>query len=211
MTNRPKEIGTAAETAVVRAARRLGFPNADRLTLTGNKDRGDIGLCPGVILEVKGGEAAKKSTDDDISRWLAETNREALNAHAEVAFLVTQRRGVGAPNAHRWWAWWRLAWLETVLPIDHQWDTAATIPIRMQLTDALCLLRAAGYGDPETGPLIELAQQQEPQTDHRQTNQHSEHAIPQTHEPHLLPHSPEDASDHRHDPMRPPAEVAPHG
>lgn len=112
MTRRPKDIGTAAETAVVRAARCLGFPGADRLTLTGNKDRGDIGLCPGVILEVKGGEQARGASEVDIDRWLNETNTERRHAHADIALLVVQRRGVGAPNAHRWWAYWRLGWLE---------------------------------------------------------------------------------------------------
>ncbi len=53
MTTRSKEIGTAAETVVVRAARARGFPLADRLTLTGRYYRDDIGLCSGVIVEVK--------------------------------------------------------------------------------------------------------------------------------------------------------------
>jgi len=147
MVNRPKNIGTAAETAVVRAARRLGFPNADRLTLTGHLDRGDIGLAPGVIIEVKGGEQARNATDTDIERWLDETNREAFNANADVAFLVTQRRGVGAPNAHRWWAWWRLGWIDHLRDDRHPDDIDPT-PVRMLLTDALQLVRAAGYGTP---------------------------------------------------------------
>lgn len=112
MVNRPKNIGTAAETAVVRTARTHGFPHADRLTLTGALDRGDVGLCPGVILEIKGGEAARSASDHMITKWLNETDRERTNAGADIAFLVVQRRGVGAPNAHRWWAYWRLTWLE---------------------------------------------------------------------------------------------------
>lgn len=147
MVNRPKQIGTAAETAVVRAARRLGFPGADRLTLTGSKDRGDIGLCPGVIIEVKGGAAAKDASDSLIDAWLEETNREAFNAGADVAFLVVQRRGVGAPNAHRWWAYWRLNWLENLRGTDPVFTPDRT-PIRMRLVDALRILRVAGYGNP---------------------------------------------------------------
>ncbi|MBD5787125.1 hypothetical protein IF650_13135 [Cellulosimicrobium terreum] len=156
MTNRPKQIGTAAETAVVRAARTRGFPHADRLTLTGNKDRGDIGLAPGVILEIKGGEKARTASDLDIERWLDETNREALHAGADVAFLVTQRRGVGAPNAHRWWAWWRLGWLEHLR--GHETDTedpTHDLVVRMLLDDALTLIRTAGYGQPITPPEAE--------------------------------------------------------
>lgn len=146
MTNRPKNIGTAAETAVVRAARLRGFPNADRLTLTGNKDRGDIGLCPGVILEVKGGAAAKDASDHQIDMWIAETLRERIHAGAEHAFLVTQRRGVGAPNAHRWHAWTTIADLNVLRPSDT--NPYAYLPIRMTLDHLLWLLRFHGYGTP---------------------------------------------------------------
>lgn len=149
MTNRPKQIGTAAETAVVRAARERGFPQADRLTLTGANDRGDVGLCPGVILEVKGGQAAKAASDGQILTWLAETERERVNAGAHVAFLVTQRAGIGAPNAHRWWAHTTVGTFLTLL--GDQWGTDqavnAAAPLRMTLADALAVVRAAGYGD----------------------------------------------------------------
>jgi|GEM_PF-726725 len=147
MVNRPKQIGTAAETAVVRTARRLGFPGADRLTLTGHLDRGDVGLCPGVIIEVKGGGAAKTASDGLIDTWLAETARERLHAGADVAFLVTQRAGVGAPNAHRWWAWWRLG---DLIALRHTWRAGTDAVVRMQLGDALAQLRAVGYGEPLT-------------------------------------------------------------
>lgn len=144
MVNRPKQIGTAAETAVVRAARPRGFPHADRLTLTGNQDRGDVGLCPGVVIEVKGGDTARTASDGLIDAWLIETERERVHARADVAFLVTQRPGVGPANAHRWWAWFRLGWLPglIVVPPHDQ------LVVRMQLGDALQLLRGAGFGDP---------------------------------------------------------------
>lgn len=147
MANRPKNIGTAAETAVVRAARRHGFPHADRLTLTGSQDRGDVGLCPGVILEVKGGEAARRASDQLIATWLAETERERINAGAHLAFLVTQRPGIGAPNAHRWWAHMTLTTL-LHLADGYDYDRGPTgrIPLRMTLDSALALLRDAGYG-----------------------------------------------------------------
>src|SRR5690606_39625587 len=99
MVNKPKQIGTAVETAIVRAARTRGFPNADRLTLTGATDRGDIGLCPGVIIEAKGGQQAKTASDALIAKWLTETETERQNAGAAIAFLVTQRPGIGLPNA----------------------------------------------------------------------------------------------------------------
>lgn len=150
MVNRPKAIGTAAETAVVRAARRLGFPGADRLTLTGSQDRGDIGLCPGVIVEVKGGDAARRASDGAIERWLAETERERANAGATVAFLVVQRAGVGAPNAHRWHAFWRHGWICDLrgYPTELRDMVTDSSVVRMSLESALAQVRAVGYGSP---------------------------------------------------------------
>ena len=50
--NKPKRIGTAAETAVTRYARTAGFPLAERRALAGGADLGDILLAPGVIVGV---------------------------------------------------------------------------------------------------------------------------------------------------------------
>ncbi len=151
--NRPKQIGTAAETAVVNTARTRGFPHAERVVLHGTNDQGDVhltpGLCPGVIIEVKGGDTARSASDKLIDTWLHETETERRHAGAAHAFLVTQRRGVGAPNAHHWWAWWRLGWLPGP-PIGNP-DTDDT-PIRMLYGHALRLLRAAGYGNPLNPP-----------------------------------------------------------
>lgn len=104
MTNKPKNIGTAAESAVVKALRKHGFPHAERRALAGVLDLGDITGCPGIVWEVKGGEAAKSASDAQVEAWLDETERERQNAGAQVGILVLQRRGIGHDNAHRWWA-----------------------------------------------------------------------------------------------------------
>ena len=154
MVNRPKAIGTRAETAVARYAHAHGFPHADRRALAGSLDRGDILVCPGIIAEVKGGAAAETASDELIRRWLAETERERVNAGAAIAVLVTKRRGVGPQRAGQWAAWmpfWTLAHVEGTAA------TAAThrarqhyrdVPVRLTLADTLTLLRAAGYGEP---------------------------------------------------------------
>lgn len=150
MVNRPKNIGTAAETAVVRVAHTRGFPGADRLTQRGRHDRGDIGLAPGVILEVKAGHAAETASDAQIDAWLHETETERANAAADVAILVTKRKGHGPTNAHRWWAHMRARDLLT-LAGHHQATTAPAFdqaPVRLTLELVLLQLRAAGYGDP---------------------------------------------------------------
>lgn len=147
---RPRDIGTTAETAVVRIARAYGFPHADRLALHGRMDIGDVGLCPGVVVEVKGGETARNASDLLVDAWLDQTAAERTNAGAEVAFLVVQRRGVGAPNAARWWAFWRLSWLEQLTsgmrPNEYE-HPSLTAPVRMQLGPTLDLLRAYGFGE----------------------------------------------------------------
>lgn len=102
--SRAKQIGTAAESIVVAVAKRNGFPHAKRVTLSGSKDQGDIHLGDGipVILEVKGGKQTDKLTPGKVTKWLAETECERVNAGAEVGLLVTQRRGYGIVNAEKW-------------------------------------------------------------------------------------------------------------
>lgn len=155
MTNRSKAVGTSAESAVVRAARAHGFPHAERVVLHGNLDQGDVRLTPGLtagcIVEVKGGQAAKTASDGQIEKWLAETERERVNAGADVAILVTARAGIGAPNAHRWWAHWRLSSLVWLQERHVYIPTALTdAPVRLTLAHSLTLLRHAGYGDTPT-------------------------------------------------------------
>lgn len=151
MTNRPKQIGTSCETAVVRVSKPLGFPLAERLALAGENDLGDVRLAPYVHLEVKGGKAAETASDAQIEAWMLETERELANAGALAGALVTKRKGVGAANAHRWWAHVRASWLA-------QWraypaELAAELQagpdhtIRMTLDSLLAQLRHSGYGD----------------------------------------------------------------
>lgn len=161
MTNRPKNIGTAAETAVVRAARPLGFPWAERLALAGAQDIGDVRLAPYVHLEVKGGHAAETASDAQIEAWMLELEAELDHADALAGALITKRKGVSAANAHRWWAYVRASWLAAWRAYPA--DLTATMQagpdhtIRMTLDSLLAQLRAAGYGDPITPALDEEA------------------------------------------------------
>ena len=151
MVNKPKAIGTAGETAVVRAIRTHGWPNAERRALAGEHDLGDATGTPGICWEIKSGNAAKDASDGQIDAWLAETERERVNARADIGVLVTQRRGVGAKNAHRWWAWlpmWQVAELAAGHPAGLLNARTRHLPARMLLEDVCALLRVAGYGDP---------------------------------------------------------------
>lgn len=152
MTNRPKQIGTAAETAVVATARALGFPLAERLALAGAQDLGDVRLAPYVHLEVKSGHAAEQASDAQIEAWMLETERELAHAGALAGALITKRKGISGTRAHLWWAHVRASWLATwrAYPAELTADVQAgpDHTIRMTLDSLLAQLRASGYGDP---------------------------------------------------------------
>lgn len=152
MSNPSKAKGTACESAVVAVARPLGFPLAERLALAGAQDLGDIRLAPYVHLEVKGGKAAEQASDAQIEAWMLETERELANAGALAGALVTKRKGVGAANAHRWWAYVRASWLAQwrAYPAELTAEIQAgrDHTIRMTLDSLLAQLRSSGYGDP---------------------------------------------------------------
>lgn len=171
--SRSGAIGTKAETAVVRAAKTRGFPHADRLRLSGADDRGDVQLTPtltaGVILEVKGGEMARAASENRVFGWLVETERERVNARADLGILVVQRRGVGEANAHRWWAYLTAHTLRRLfLTVEHgtsyldaeaadEWPEedlgSLFFPVRLTLEEVLWLIRLAGWGSPVDEPL----------------------------------------------------------
>jgi len=157
---RPRDIGTRAESAVVRYLHTAGFPYAERRSLRGALDAGDITGTPGICWEVKGGDAARTASDLTIGRWMQELAVEVSHADATVGLLVVQRAGVGPANAGRWWAYmpaFQVADLAAPEPL------AATrvyaFPVRMLLADAVTLLRAAGYGtaaESAAAPVIPL-------------------------------------------------------
>lgn len=140
MTNKPKALGTAAESAVVAAMQRNGFPHAERRALRGILDAGDITGAPGIAVSVKGGNMAKTASDTQIEDWLSELETQRGHAKADVAVLVVQRKGVGYPNAERWWAVVDGLHLRAAPPLN--------APVRMLLIDVLRWLRASGYGNP---------------------------------------------------------------
>lgn len=154
MTNKPKAIGTACETAVVRYLVPNGFDGAERTALHGSLDEGDVTGTPGVAWEVKAGNAAETASDAQIEAWLGEAEVERRNKRADVAVLVLKRKGKGAPNAGQWWAYlhgWAFYCLAELTVTDRV-DRApiADLPaVRITLAELVALLRAAGYGTPE--------------------------------------------------------------
>lgn len=145
---RPRDIGTAAETAVVRYLRNHGFPHAERRALRGARDAGDITGTPGICWSVKGGQMAKDAGDGLVEDWLSDLDKQTHHAGADHGILVTQRRGYGPDRAGKWWAITRL---DGFVPIaahtasTHQPDLSRA-PVRVHLADMCQLLRHAGYG-----------------------------------------------------------------
>jgi hypothetical protein len=150
---RPKDIGTATETAVVNYLREHGWPHAERRALAGTHDLGDIIGTPGICWEIKGGKAAETAGDGQVAGWLAETERERWNAQADFGVLVMKRKACGTASVGRWWAVMQASDLAVVVRLGAGFGPSAcsvvATPVRLHLADAVTLLRAAGYGTPE--------------------------------------------------------------
>lgn len=147
MSARPKDIGTASETAVRNALIGLGYDerSVQRHVLKGAHDEGDIWLETDdglIIFEVKGGAMAKNASVGQVTKWMKETVEETANARAMYGFLVTQRAGVGLPRAHEWPAHVMLSDLARILGTT----ASATSPIQ-RVTMPLWLLVKAIRGE----------------------------------------------------------------
>lgn len=145
--NRSKAIGTKAETAVVNAARPRGFPLADRHVLKGSLDECDVWLCPGVVVQVKGGAYAKDASENLIESWLNELEVQKKNARADVAFLVVQRRGISERNAHLWPAYIKHDDMLNLCGADGM-RYGINRKVCVSYDDMLVICRLAGWGIP---------------------------------------------------------------
>ena len=84
-----KRKGTAAESAVVQYLQAMGFTHAERRSLNGAKDRGDIAGLPGVVIEVK------NCARQELAGWVAEAETERDNDNASLGAVWHKRRGKG--------------------------------------------------------------------------------------------------------------------
>ena len=96
MTSPQKRKGSAAELAVAKWLRKLGWIHAERSRAGWQDDRGDIDGMPGVCIEVK---AEKKI---DIPGYLRELELEMENAKAWTGTVIIKRRG--STNVDNWYA-----------------------------------------------------------------------------------------------------------
>jgi hypothetical protein len=85
--------GTRAESAVVAYLREAGAIHAERRSLNGANDRGDVAGIPGVVIEVK--DHARIS----LAEFVDEAERESWNGPVpEVGVAWIKRRGKGSPG-----------------------------------------------------------------------------------------------------------------
>jgi len=88
-----KQKGTRHESAIVTFLRDHGFTWADRVPLSGSRDRGDVTVGPGSpVIE------AKNQNRHSFAEWLDEANAEAANAGAPFGVVWAHRRGKGSPG-----------------------------------------------------------------------------------------------------------------
>jgi hypothetical protein len=87
-----KRKGTAWESAVVGYLRDRGWPNAERRSLAGKNDRGDIAGVIGIVIE------AKSAARVELAAWLDEAATEAVNDRAQHGVVWFKRRGKTSPG-----------------------------------------------------------------------------------------------------------------
>ena len=87
MSNPSKQKGTSAETAVVKYLKANGFSEAERRTLSGANDKGDISGIKDVVFE------AKDHKKMDLAGWVKELEVEVENAFAVTGAVVHKKRG----------------------------------------------------------------------------------------------------------------------
>jgi hypothetical protein len=94
VANPSKDRGTRWESRVVTFLRENGHPYAERRALAGNKDLGDIGGIPGLVIECKNTKAIS------LAQWMDEAIAERDNAKASLGVVVFPRRNHSVARAY---------------------------------------------------------------------------------------------------------------
>jgi hypothetical protein len=98
MTNAPRSIGTAWESAVVsHLANAHGFATVERRALHGNRDIGDLTGLPGFLIGCKNERTIRLSTYMD---ELQVQKGNLVRGRDVVPFEVVKRRGKGPGRAY---------------------------------------------------------------------------------------------------------------
>jgi len=121
VTSPQKRKGSAAELAVAKWLRKLGWIHAERSRAGWTDDRGDIDGMPGVCIEVKN---EKKI---DLPGYLRELEVEIANAQAWTGTVIVKRRG--SMNVDDWYAVMPAKiWGELMVMLDQPNGNSVTPP-----------------------------------------------------------------------------------
>ena len=119
MTSPQKRKGSAAELAVAKWLRKLGWIHAERSRAGWTDDRGDIDGMPGVVVEVKNEKRI------DLPGYLRELEVEIANAQAWTGIVIVKRRG--SMNVDDWYAVMPAKiWGELMVMLDQPNGNSAT-------------------------------------------------------------------------------------
>ena len=119
MTSPQKRKGSAAELAVAKWLRKLGWIHAERSRAGWTDDRGDIDGMPGVCIEVKNEKRI------DLPGYLRELEVEIANAQAWTGTVIVKRRG--SMNVDDWYAVMPAKiWGELMVMLDQPNGNSAT-------------------------------------------------------------------------------------
>jgi hypothetical protein len=145
--SKSKQIGTAAESALVRYFKARGWPSADRIALRGSLDIGDIHIHPHLCIESKSGHAAESASDGQVAVWLAETERERVLKGADFGILIMKRKGVGLSRPGRWWAVTTARTYDRLRLAEETDVLVPEEPVRFSVDHLTNMLWASGYGE----------------------------------------------------------------
>ena len=119
MTSPQKRKGSAAELAVAKWLRKLGWIHAERSRAGWQDDRGDIDGMPGICIEVKNEKRI------DLPSYLRELEVEIANAQAWTGTVIVKRRG--SMNVDDWYAVMPAKiWGELMVMLDQPNGNSAT-------------------------------------------------------------------------------------
>jgi len=93
MANRPKQLGTLLETAIVGWLIQNGWPFAHRRTQKGSPDEGDVCLSERIPFTIEAKNSRKTTERAAIGTWLKELESEVTNVGDDAGAVVHKRRG----------------------------------------------------------------------------------------------------------------------
>ncbi len=99
VANPARDKGTKAESGVVTYLRATYWPHAERRSLAGALDKGDVTGTPGLCWEVKATSGSLQWWS-----WMAEACVERINANAALEILVVKPPRIGYTDVGSWYA-----------------------------------------------------------------------------------------------------------